>query len=206
MKTERLILDYNKYSDKDLLIISSNVVSKLTGNANFPVTKPTVAEYSAIQVAFAAAMQKAAGRDREQVALKNQAKELLTAISRELAMNIDSLCNGDKAKLLSSGFILASHSDGFMPLGTPSNFKILDGKGLNQLILQCSRAPNAVAYVFEYAYEEDYLNNQWTIITGTTRSVTISGLQSGKKVYARIKAIGRKGQESYSDTLWRIVQ
>lgn len=206
MKTEKLILDYKRYSDKDLLMISSNVVTKLTGNVNFPETQPTIAAFTLLQTKFSECLQKANGGDREQIALKNQAKEALTDSMRLLAMNIDWLANGDKAKLLSCGFILASVGDRSTSLGQPKNFKILDTQSIGQLKLQCNRADNALSYVFEFAYEEDFLNNVWTIKTASTRSLVISGLISGKKVYARIKAVGRKGQESYTETLWRIVQ
>jgi hypothetical protein len=125
---------------------------------------------------------------------------------RQLAMDIDAQSNGDRTMLASSGFDLTSASDTPATLGAPTDFRIMDGMNIGELKFACKKADNAVSYIVEYTDEVPAEATQWKIFPSTTRVTTVKGLRSGIRVYGRIKAIGRKGQEASSDVLSRVVQ
>lgn len=206
MKTPRLILDYSKLNESGLNSKALAIIAALTGNANFPATDPTVVEFTALQTAYSDALSKASTGDRSLIAVKNQAKENLLAGIRALGLNIDSLSNGDKVMLASSGFDLAAAGDSTLNISTPTDFKILDGMNTGELKFTCKRVPNAVGYIFEHTDELPVETTNWKIQPSSTREFTIRGLRSGIRVYGRIKAIGRRGQEANSDILSRVVQ
>lgn len=206
MKIQKLITDYGKLSDSALNFKAATVVASLTGNTNFPTTTPDLVDFTALQTAYADALGKTTTGDRQMIALKNQAKLSLLSSMRQLATDIDAQANGDKAALLSSGFDLSSAGDLPSILSAPTDFKISDGINTGELTFSCKKADNAVAYSVEYTDELPSETTIWKTQSGSTREQTIKGLRSGIRIYGRIKAIGRKGQEVNSDILSRVVQ
>src|SRR5690606_20347786 len=103
----------------------------------------------------------------------NQARADLLNAMRQLAMDIDAQSNGDRTKLVSSGFDLASASDTPSSLGAPTNFKIMDGMNIGELKFTCKKANNAVSYLVEYTDEVPAEATQWKISPSTTRTTTI---------------------------------
>jgi hypothetical protein len=206
MKQQKLIQDYVKLSDSSLNFKAKTVVLSLTGNINFPVMTPTIADFTITQTNFSNALEKATSGDRQLIALKNQAKDELLNAMRQLAMDVDAQANGDKALLISSGFDLGSSGDSGSVLGLPSDFKISDGINAGELKFSCKRAVNAVSYILEYTDELPSPDTQWKIQPSSTRELTVRGLRSGVRIYGRMKAVGRKGQEANSDQSSRVVQ
>ena len=206
MKQQKLIQDYVKLSDSSLNFKAKTVVLSLTGNINFPVMTPTIADFTITQTNFSNALEKATSGDRQLIALKNQAKDELLNAMRQLAMDVDAQANGDKALLISSGFDLGSSGDSGSVLGLPSDFKILDGMNAGELKFSCKRAVNAISYILEYTDELPTPETQWKIQPSSTRELTVRGLRSGVRIYGRMKAVGRKGQEANSDQSSRVVQ
>ena len=127
MKNPKLILDYNRLSDAALSLKAINVKNSLTGNADFPTTIPSLADFTLIQEGYDTALSKIISGDRIQIALKNQTRATLLATLRQLALDIDAQANGDRAKLLSSGFDLAAAGDSSTLIAAPAEFRILDG-------------------------------------------------------------------------------
>ncbi|MBU0696252.1 MAG: fibronectin type III domain-containing protein [Bacteroidetes bacterium] len=206
MKQLKLILDYSKLSDANLNTKSKAVVIAMTGNDSFPSTTPTLAEFTNLQTAYNYALDNCSAGGKVLIAIKNQAKIDLLNGMRQLAMDVDAQSNGDRTMLVSSGFELASMGDNPTNLGAPTDFKIMDGMNNGELKFTCKKADNAVSYLVEYTDELPAETTQWKIQPTTSRETTVKGLRSGIRVYGRIKAIGRKGQEANSDVLSRVVQ
>lgn len=205
MKNNKLILDYSKLSDAKLSLRSGDVVNSLTDNDYFPVTVPSLTEFTALRTAFVQALDRTTTGDRYLIAVKNQTRKTLLSAMRQLAMTIDAQGNGDKAKLITSGFLLSSTAES-STLGAPENFKIADGKNPSELILSCKMAQNAASYLFDIAEEPISENTIWKTQADSRRSYTFRNLNSGSRIFCRIRAIGRKGQEISSEVLSRVVQ
>ena len=206
MKIQKLRLDYTRYSDAQLNLKAKNVVSSLTNNVNFEPTIPSLANFTILQTNFSNALDKALNGDRQLIALKNQAKEELLAGMRQLSFNIDAQANGDRAKLLSSGFDLASSSDASSVISVPTDFKIMDGMNAGELKFSCKKVATAVSYVIEYTDEIPSEETLWKFQPASSREFTIKGLRTGIRIYGRIKAVGTKGQTANSEILSRLVQ
>ncbi|RZL43709.1 MAG: hypothetical protein EOP00_22355 [Pedobacter sp.] len=206
MKNSKLILDYNKLSDAALSLKAINVKNSLTGNEHFPTTMPSLADFTLIQEGYDTALSKIISGDRIQIALKNQARMTLLANLRQLGLDIDAQANGDRAKLLSSGLDLAATGDSSTSIGVPAEFRIIDGINAGELKFLCKKVPNAVSYLFEYTDTVPTEETKWSVQPSSTRELTLKGLRSGARIYGRIKAVGRRGQEANSEVLSRLVQ
>lgn len=206
MKNQKVILDYSKLSDANLNAKAKAVVLALTGNTYFPTTTPTLVDFTTLQTDYGTALDNCSAWGKLLIALKNQAREALVGGMRQLAMDVNAQSNGDVTMLVSSGFDLSSMGDNPAVLGAPTEFKISDGMNAGELKFSCRSAKNAVSYLAEYTDEVPGDNTLWQKLPITTRETTVKGLRSGVRIYGRIKAIGRKGQEANSDILSRVVQ
>jgi hypothetical protein len=206
MKTPKLILDYSRLNDPSLTMKAHCVIEALTGNLNFPILHPSLVDFTTLHATFEESLMKATSGDRVLIAMKNQAKANLVAGMRLVAQDVTGIAQNDKVKLASSGFDLASTGDTGLNISTPTEFRILDGMNNGELKFICKRVPNAIAYVLEHTEDTPTAETSWKTQTSSTREFTLKGLRSGVKVFGRIKAIGRKGQEANSDILSRVVQ
>ncbi len=206
MKPASLLKDYSRLSDTKLEFKAQSVIGRLTTNTSFPETTPTLVVFSTAHSAFSSAMDQAVSGDRTAIALKNQARAKLLSAMKQLALNIESLAPGDRAKLMSSGFDLASDGESVPALVAPTEFKITDGVNAGELKFSIKRVPQAVSFMYEYTEEPLTAESVWISKASTSREYLFTGLPSGTRIYGRIAVIGRKNQEAYSAILNRVVQ
>lgn len=201
-----MLKSYSRLSETNLNFKAEMVIINLTDNPNFPATIPTVAEFTLIREAYSEGLKNSADGNRTAIALKNQAKEALLIAMKNLATSVESLAQGDRAKLVSSGFDLGSDGENIPEIGTPTNFELSDGPNPGELKLSVKTVPYAIAYLHEYTEAPLTENSIWVSKASSSREHTFKGIRSGIRVYSRVAAIGRKGQEVYTNILFRVVQ
>ncbi|MDB5118857.1 MAG: hypothetical protein JWN56_75 [Sphingobacteriales bacterium] len=207
MKRTILLRDYNKFNDAVLDAKAQSIISALTGNANFPVTAPTLAIFTGIKNTYSASFAKASNRDRTAVAQKKVAKAALLANLNLLAINLESIALGDRVKLVSSGMEINNESESVPALSAPTDMQLTDGINIGEMRFTVKAAPQAVAYVFEYTVDAVLTeDSKWISKTASTREYLFTGLTSGVRIFCRVGAIGRKGQEAFTSIISRIVQ
>ncbi|MFA6276377.1 MAG: fibronectin type III domain-containing protein [Pedobacter sp.] len=206
MKISKLILNYQKYNDAKLDQKAQAIIAALTGNANFVTTSPTLAAFTGIAANFSNALTAAASRDRVAVSLKSDAREALLNSFRLLAMSIEASAEGNRSKLVSSGFDLAIESDSALSLSPPQEFTLADGTKPGEIKFSIKAVENAKSYIFEYTEEPLTLESSWISKGSSTREYTFTNLPSGKRIYGRVVAIGTRGQEGTTNVLTRMVQ
>ncbi len=206
MKSPKLLKDYSRLSEANLDFKAQAIINALTDNANFPVTLPYLANFTAIKMAYSNALIESTDGNKTSIALKNQTKEELLINMKNLATNIESLAQGDKVKLVSSGFELASDGENVPALTGPVNLVITDGLNPGELKMVVKAVPQAISYVHEYTEEPVTGDSKWVSKISTSREHTFSGIRSGIRINGRVAAIGRKGQEVYSSILTRVIQ
>jgi hypothetical protein len=202
---QKVVIDYGGLSDANLKVKSENVVIAMTNNQAFPQTTPTMAEFAVMQTNFATALEKAVNGDRILGALKNQAREVLLVGMNQLAGNVNFVANGDKAILLSSGFDLTSPGESVTFLDA-SILKMTDGNAPGELKFNWSKVEHAISYALEWTKEIPTANTIWHSEPTSIREFIVKNLDSGTRIYARVRAIGHKGLVSVSEVQTRIVQ
>lgn len=206
MRIPKTLTNYSKLSDANLNQKAIDVKNSLTDNPNFNPAPLSLANFITLQEDFETALGMVTSRDRIKIALKNQSRLLLIQGMYQLALEVNAQANGDRAKLLSSGFDLAYAGENNPLITPPTDFKISEGLNNGELKFSCKKVLSAVSYLFEYTDEVPSEETKWTALSASTRELTIKGLRSGTRIYGRIKAIGTKGQEASSEILSRIVQ
>jgi hypothetical protein len=206
MKKPTLVKDYSKLSETKLDLRSEEIISNLTGNPNFPTTMPSLADFTALQATYSTNLVAAGMGDKAAIALKNQSKQELLDAMRLLAINIESQSMGNRVKMVTSGFDLASEGDNVPVLAAPQNFRLTDGVNAGELRSVVKGVPQAIMYSHEYTLTTPDENTIWIPAMVSSVEYVFTGLPGGTKVYVRVAAVGRKNQVAYSNVLSRVVQ
>lgn len=77
MKYVTLIKDYPKLSEAGLDLKGGKIIASLRGNADFPVTAPTLSDFTVVKNTYSANLVAASNGDRAAIAMKNQDKDTL---------------------------------------------------------------------------------------------------------------------------------
>jgi hypothetical protein len=131
---------------------------------------------------------------------------LLIALLKQLANYVELISNGNRTIMLSSGFDLSKEGNEGQILGNINNFTVTDGNNPGQIISKCEGVDNIVSYL--HCYTQDPVSNAsiWKEEASSTSAFTFAGLESGKKYWFKLKAVGRKNQSNVSNPISRIVQ
>ena len=206
MRKPTLVKDYSKLNEANLEVKSTEIIANLTGNVNFPVTVPSLADFTLIKDEYSSKLIAASNGDKSAIAFKNESKQQLLDNLRFLAINVEAQALGNRAKMVTSGFDLAASGENVPVLNTPENFRLSDGINPGEIKSEVKRVPQAKMYSHEYCLEPPTANTVWISSMVSTREFTFTGLPSGTRVYVRVAVIGSKKQIAYSVVLSRIVQ
>jgi hypothetical protein len=187
-----------RFSLSQLAVAVSNILAALTGNAAFPNPRPTLAEISAAHDTFVAKIDLAAGGGRVATAQLADARVGLVRQMHNLALNLQQASNGDRTKLVSTGFPLRRGSGGVGPLPAPVRLRLARGPNSGQLIARCGVNGNAKAYQWRYATAQ--APTVW-IEAGTTTKAQflLVGLALGNQYIVQARLVGAKGASDWSD-------
>ena len=191
---------YNGWSDKKLATESIKIQTAVTDNPDFPTLVPTPADYAEMVGAFISQLGKAGTRDINAVAAKNARRRELIDATILLGTSASLTANGNLDMLLSTGLPLRKQQQPVV-LGKPSNFRCTNGINPGELDLRVDTMDGVVSFNFTYTVYPPAETAVWTTVTSSKSSCTITGLESGKKYWFRVAAIGTKGQMVWGETL-----
>ena len=185
-----------------LLALIRTVIANMTGNANFTTPKVSMANMKTMGDALEAAITAATNGDRQSRILRDnlvlEAREML----KTQADYVRSECNGDRAKLESSGFELAKHREPVDKVGIPNNVKASTGFGVGEIEFRWKSVHGAHGYNMEKGVMDDKGIMTWSFIAFTTRTRNIlNGLESHELYALRVCAVGVNGPGLMSATV-----
>jgi hypothetical protein len=203
----RIKTGFNAYTDLGIGGYSQSILIALTGNANFPNTQALLENLATASDTYDEALANAQTRDRVAVGIKNTARRDLQIQLLTVANSVSNEAQGDRDKMLSSGFQLYKNSNTpAPPLGAVKDFTVVDGANAGELKLQSKGATGAKSFVYQLTPDPVTTSSVWTNFASTLKEYTFTNLESGKRYWGRILAIGIKDQVSISNPVSRIVQ
>ncbi|WP_205511951.1 hypothetical protein [Longitalea arenae] len=203
MKKE-LALNFRKYNDSELDEIAIYICRKLTNNEDHPDIEPLLAPVRITAEQFQHARRDASFGDTQKILIKNDLKEKLISLLRELGEIIQLKSKGDEWLLIRSGFEIAKPPKKTV-LEKPREFEVLPGKNNGQIILQAKRVKGAKAYLYQYTPGPLRADNAWETVNSTKRKIVISDLPLGINFFFRMAAVGSRNQVVYSEILSRYI-
>lgn len=200
----RVLLGFTTASDASTLETGQAVhdhlyTSPLWAVPPNPVIPVTAAALDAAVEAFGSAIAAAQLGGPADTADKNNKREALIVLLRQLAGYVQENHGNDLAKLLASGFEAVSTNRASVPLEAPTIKDIINGMS-GQLIVRVGRVDNARAYELRYALiGPGGAPGAWitTLLFTSSRSMPVGGLTPGGNYLFQVRAVG--GSTGYSD-------
>ncbi|SEM33189.1 hypothetical protein SAMN05216436_103230 [bacterium A37T11] len=191
--------------DTDLLNIGNTVEAAMTGNTNFTTPSPALTVLTAANDDFRAKMEVASRKGSPlDKSLKNDSREVLEQVLKELAFYVNKVANGQLSVVLSSGFPVTGQPVKSTLPGIPERVKLADWLQSGQMMLSFDPLPDAWIYEYCYTDQKDAEGNiGWTEPFTTTRSRNnlLAPVTPGVTYYARVRARNGNGVSDWSLTV-----
>jgi len=196
----RVLLGFTNAPDHSLEETAGGVLDNLYAAAAAfpapPVAKPALqAALTAFTDAIAAQIQGGTAATAE----KNNRRDALVALLRQLAGYVQENCGNDLAKLLSSGFEAVSTNRASTPL-PPTRILALENGNSGQLLVRVIPVPNAKCYEVRHAtVPAGGVPGPWQSggLFTNSRAMPVNNLTPGTTYSFQVRAIG--GSTGYSD-------
>jgi hypothetical protein len=193
----RVSLGFAKLPDKELDNFAKSVKDQMTGNAAFPTPPVTLANLETARSDFEQKIADAAVGGPPDTAAKNNQRQILLGMLRQVAAYVQMTSNNDMATLLSSGFQSASTNRTQSPLEQPTELVISNGTSA-QLVASVKPVKNTSLYEGRVkGATGDWLPS---VFTGDSQHIIFDALTPGQNYTAQVRALGGStGQSDWSD-------
>jgi len=186
-------------SDKELVTISGRIVESMTGNTVYPAPFPTLAVVTATRDAYVSAVN-GLSRGAQAIAQRNQTRAALVQALRDLALYVQHASQGDRVKLIGSGFPVQARrprgSVGALP--PPGHVRMRRTRNSNQLVALCDAVPAARSYQWRYATSQ--APTAWTQADPiTTARFVLDNAVPGTIYIVQVRVFGSAGPSDWSD-------
>jgi ATPase subunit of ABC transporter with duplicated ATPase domains len=198
--------NYKKGRDGDLSNTAYRVLDGMTNNATFPNPSPDLATLKQTLQDYHTAYNQAANGDSKLVSAKNDKRAVLRDQLSKLATYVNSVADGDKTKLLSSGFPLARQKAVAQKLATIDKLEVDIATPTQATTSLKKRVAGARSYIHQYSTDGVSNDAKWVQKVITETSYTFTNLQPGVKYMFQIIAIGPNGQAESSPIISKIIQ
>jgi hypothetical protein len=199
----KIIFPFKKSRDSELAKEANRILSSLKSNANF-IDTTLVQELENKLNDFQGAMNNAADGSRTLIEIRKEKRRALIDIMVKIGFYVMQVSNGDRVKLLSSGFTLAKESGEAKLLTTIQSLAVTNGKPGEASIL-VSPVKGARAFIHQYSAEPPSDTTAWVSETTAHRKHTFTGLKPLATYWFRVIAIGLNGQSVMSDPVSKII-
>lgn len=203
MRKATVYIAYERWGNDSLSTLAGRTLASMTNNANFPNPRPDMDEYAVLVNDYREKHEIASnGGSRFEKEARDNAKAAVGQAMKELAFYVNTVANGNREILASSGFELVPDRVSSKVPGIPYNVRLLDGNvsGEMRFVFGALQA----AWEYEYCYAtsvDEHGVPEWgeTIRTTNSRLNYIQELTPGERVYARVRARNNKGAGDWSE-------
>jgi hypothetical protein len=196
MSTPILTYSFELLSDYSLEFKAEAIIKAMTGNPNFPNPTPALQDISFLLSEY---------KQEKDIFHKNKKRDELVRLLHNLAGYVSYKSNGDKDKLMSSGFDISIERRMLVEIGKPENLQVTGGKNPGELQLSTSRVVGAIFYNFQFTNDPIKPNSLWVSHIDTTNKFTLKHLEKGQKYWCRVGAVGMDDRMTFSDVVEGIV-
>ena len=206
MPLRRVSFGFTELTDTGLDDFCEGVTLKLYGNASYPVPPVAAADLITARNQYSAALAAANLGGPAQTAEKNNKRDVLTTLLRQLGLYVQELHGNDLAVLLSSGFFAVSTNRASSPLPAPAIKKIRPGNTSGAMIVCITPVKNARAYELRWSLlAADGQPGPWqtaSIPFTDSRALLAGGLTPGAEYKFQARALGGStGASDWSDAV-----
>lgn len=200
----RISIEFKKRED-ELVLTSALVVDKLENNEAFPNPPEALAKLKKILPEFKQSFVDARSRSKASVAIKNNYKAEVLELMQELADYVTDISKGDRVLILSSGFDVTNENGNGKQQPTIEKVEV-DLRVPGEATVRTRNVTNAIAFVHQYTTEPPTSQTKWYGEGSSLGRYTFKGLESEKRHWFRVVAIGYFGLIGYSPVVSMVIQ
>jgi len=200
-------LNFRKLSVPEKVAKARQIVTALTGNANFPNPVPPLATMTTgindLNTAFTTAQ---ANKQAWKTSVTDQSmkEDTLDQLVSQCASYVESVAGPNEALINSAGMDAKAIGGASTVPDVPSGLDVTIGDHDGQLDLSWDPVSAAKSYVIQQSADPPTATSWTHAGTSTKSSTTIDGLTSGTRHWFRVSAIGAGGQSGWSDPATKI--
>lgn len=193
----KVSLAFARASDMELDNFAQGVINRITGNATYPTPPVTIANLQTAKNDFTMKVAAAHAGGPADTAAKNNSRQTLIGMLRQIAMYVQINCSDDMALLLTSGFEAQSTNRASVTLDRPQGLVLKNGSS-GQLVASVSKVKNTNMYEGRAKGPTgDWLPS---VFTGDSQHISFDGLTAGTMYTVQVRSLGgATGQSDWSD-------
>ncbi|HWK58464.1 MAG TPA: fibronectin type III domain-containing protein [Parapedobacter sp.] len=204
MKKRTARSGFKHMKDQELLTFGYTVHAAMDGNAYFATPEPDLATLLISVDDFRTKMEMANRKGSPlDFSLKNDSREVLIELLKQLAFYVNKTARGDLSIILSSGFRPVALPTKSVPPQTPLWVTLSDYRQKGQARLDFEPVDNVRLYEYQYTDEVDASGQVvWPVdVLDTPRSSinVLAPLQKGVEYYVRVRAKNGVGASDWTD-------
>ena len=204
----KIKLNLRRLSVPEKLARGREIITALTGNADFPAPKPTLATVTTITDDLETAQQEQQAAKRTAVTktiARNEREDAFDRTFTQLAAHVESVAGDNERLIMSAGMDTKDASvSSAAPPDAPQLLNITGGDADGEIDLNWEPVDGAKTYQIEQS-PDPVTATSWSHADATTKSkATIDGLTSGTRYWFRIAAVGTNGQGAWSNPVSKI--
>jgi hypothetical protein len=197
MRKKKVILDYSLVSDHEFNTMVGKVLDCLEGHTILVDLPVSLVDLKALADDFKMKWQRASrGGSVLEIAQKNESKKLVAQSLKSIAFYVNTVADGSRSILLSSGLILENDPKTSEVPGVVQEAALVDGKQRNQMIVKFKSLKDALLYEYQVTSTLDAFDQPvWGEMyqTSTSYANVFSPIQAGYTYYLRIRARNKRG-------------
>ena len=194
----RVSLAYARKPDAQLLNFADTIGDQLYGNTHFPAPPIAVVDYEAVVTDFRDRLAEQKENGPAGTARKNEARVVLLAKLKELALYVQVASANVLSVLLSSGYEPVNSNRASSPLPAPAIDKLVHGQS-GEVLLTAKAVHNARGYERQMTtVAADGTPGEWANLGfyKGCRRLSTTGLTAGQRYALRIRAMGGSTDQS----------
>jgi hypothetical protein len=200
-------LKFSRLSIPEKIARARQIVTAMTGNAHFTTPQPPLSVITAAAdelEAAAADTQAARQTAKTKTTIQNSKEDVLDRVVSQEGGYVTATSGGDEAIIQSAGMDVRAAPG---TIGIPSPPQALGataGDHDGQMDLSWDPVVEAASHVLETSPDPPTATSWSHVGVSTKSSFTVTGLQSGSRIWFRVAAINPAGQSGWSDPATKI--
>lgn len=184
----------------DQVMRGFHICEKMKGNVNFTDPKPTLAVFRDSVVQLEEAYRKSRDRDRKLIQIMDIRRAEMLELVRQLAAYVQVASMGDEEKIRSSGFDVVKKGAARPHVHQVMRLRLRQGASPASLRAIWQAVTGAESYEIQLSMDgpDDKFFRHYLTVVGSR--VNLLDLEAGRIYWVRVRAVGRKGYGTWSNT------
>ena len=210
----KLITTFDSLSESDFLAKAGTIINALTANADYPepwvAQVPTLANLISSYTSYLDCYHAAISHDSLKIALRNNARQALTLLFKQLIPYLEMMAQGDTSVLATSGFDLRKdivHGGSGNILPAPTDFRVEHGAKRSSVNIYFARLTGAGSYEVQTSQGDPTIEANWhhVLSTVTSAHIVLEDQTPAQACWVRVRGIGSAGAGVWTDPVSLIV-